>query len=56
LENKPEYSIFWILAFSKTSIEQAHIEIIQKLRIKKDPNEDSKELVCQYLKSEECGP
>ncbi|KAH6646194.1 hypothetical protein BKA67DRAFT_525928 [Truncatella angustata] len=55
-EKRPEYSIFWVPIVSGSSAEQAYIEMAKKLGVqKKSDEEDIKELVCQYLSSDEAG-
>jgi hypothetical protein len=56
-ENRPEYSVFWVLALSDGSFEQAYTEIAKELAIgKTTENEDVKESVRQYLSSRRAGP
>jgi tetratricopeptide (TPR) repeat protein len=51
-EAQPEWSIFWVLAVSMESFEQACTEIVQALHIPQSADkEDAKELVKQYLSS-----
>ncbi|KAJ6128005.1 hypothetical protein N7471_009222 [Penicillium samsonianum] len=55
--NLPQYSIFWVPAFSEASFKQACTGIVKDLglqQVKEDENE--MELVCQYLSSKEAGP
>ncbi|KAH8196988.1 hypothetical protein TruAng_008847 [Truncatella angustata] len=55
-EKRPEYSIFWVPIISGSSAEQAYIEMAKKLGVrKKNDDEDIKELVCQFLSTEEAG-
>ena len=56
-ENKPALSIFWVPALSNAAFEQAYVEMARKLPIqKRSEDEDTKELVRQYLSSEAAGP
>ncbi|KAK4150281.1 putative kinesin light chain [Chaetomidium leptoderma] len=56
-DNKPEYSIFWVPAFSQAIFEEAYTEIAKKLGLNKsDQDEDPKSLVRQYLSSGSAGP
>ncbi|KAI2740146.1 hypothetical protein DTO013E5_5740 [Penicillium roqueforti] len=55
--NMPQYSIFWIPAFSEASFEQACTGIVRDIgiqRIKQDEND--MEMVRRYLSSKEAGP
>ncbi|KAI1870393.1 uncharacterized protein JN550_005321 [Neoarthrinium moseri] len=55
-EKWPDYSIFWVPVLSHSSVEQAYVEIAKKLGVqKKSDDEDIKELVRQYLSSDEAG-
>jgi hypothetical protein len=56
-ETWPEYSIFWMLAVSMESFEQACVEMAQALRIPQAAGgeEDVKELVRQHLSSSQAG-
>lgn len=54
-ENKPEYSVLWMPAFSIASFEQACTELSQKLSIQSTDKTDVKEAVRQYLDSENAG-
>ncbi|KAH7012213.1 uncharacterized protein B0I36DRAFT_300066 [Microdochium trichocladiopsis] len=54
--SRPDYSIFWVPVLSYGSVEQAYVEIARKLGVqKKTDDEDIKELVRQYLSSDEMG-
>ncbi|KAL6918192.1 hypothetical protein ACHAPO_000003 [Fusarium lateritium] len=55
-EKRPEYSILWVPVLSDETIERAYSDIAKKLRLRKSSeNEDVKDLVCQYLSSDEAG-
>lgn len=53
----PQYSIFWVPAFSEASFKQACTGIVRELFIQKGSEDDSDmELVYRYLSSKEAGP
>ncbi|KAM0366288.1 hypothetical protein ACHAPY_009187 [Fusarium culmorum] len=57
-EHRPDYSIFWVPVLSDETAERAYADIAKKLRLQKsseDEDEDVKDLVCQYLSSDEAG-
>ncbi|KAH7012126.1 uncharacterized protein B0I36DRAFT_300025 [Microdochium trichocladiopsis] len=54
--SRPDYSIFWVPVLSYGSVEQAYVEMARKLGVqKKTDDEDIKELVREYLSSDESG-
>ncbi|KAI1379971.1 acyl transferase/acyl hydrolase/lysophospholipase [Hypoxylon crocopeplum] len=56
LDNKPEYSVFWLPALSKATFEQSYEEIARDLAIEKGPKDkDIKDSVQRYLSSEKAG-
>jgi tetratricopeptide (TPR) repeat protein len=57
-ETQPGCSVFWVSAVSMASFEQACLAIAEKLDIlqAKNPEEDPKKLVKQYLSSNRTGP
>ncbi|KAH7013380.1 hypothetical protein EDB80DRAFT_369920 [Ilyonectria destructans] len=54
-ETKPDYSVFWVPAFSDASFEQAHAEIMKEVGIQRVNEEDSKESVQRHLNSKDAG-
>ncbi|KAJ5593324.1 hypothetical protein N7537_010228 [Penicillium hordei] len=55
--NLPQYSIFWVPAFSEASFKQACTGIVRDLGIQRfREDEDDTELVRRYLSSSEAGP
>lgn len=54
-ENKPEYSVFWAPALSYEAFEQAYEKIAKTVGIRKSGNEDIKDLVRDYLSSNQSG-
>ncbi|KAK8017131.1 hypothetical protein PG991_008207 [Apiospora marii] len=55
-ENQPDYSVFWVPAYSEESFEQAYMEIARKMGILVDPNKkDHKSAIHSHLSSEEAG-
>jgi hypothetical protein len=51
MENKPDYSIFWVPALSEATFEQAYTDIARRLKIRRSNDQDIKESVRQYLSS-----
>ncbi|GKT97978.1 transcription factor [Fusarium langsethiae] len=55
-EKRPDYSIFWVPVLNNETIERAYADIAKKLRLQKSSEDkDMKDLVCQYLSSDEAG-
>ncbi|KAH6991973.1 hypothetical protein EDB82DRAFT_459264 [Fusarium venenatum] len=55
-ERRPDYSIFWVPVLSDETAERAYADIAKKLRLQKtSEDEDVKDLVCQYLSTDEAG-
>ncbi|WAO97400.1 Hypothetical protein NCS54_01512900 [Fusarium falciforme] len=54
-DNKPEYSVLWMPAFSMAGFEQACTELVKKLGIRWNEKQDAKVLVQQHLSSEAAG-
>ncbi|KAL1912582.1 hypothetical protein Sste5344_001600 [Sporothrix stenoceras] len=54
-ENKPDYSVLWVPALSKSGFEKAYESISIKLGIQRLPNQDVKEVVRDYLSSDGAG-
>ncbi|OBS23363.1 hypothetical protein FPOA_03912 [Fusarium poae] len=55
-EKRPEYSIFWVPVLSYETAEHAYADIAKKLRLRESSEDkDAKDLVYQYLSSEEAG-
>jgi tetratricopeptide (TPR) repeat protein len=57
-KKRPEFSIFWVSAFSLQSFEQACLQIVRKVGIQQpsdDANESAMELVHTYLRSNAAG-
>ncbi|KAI0901540.1 acyl transferase/acyl hydrolase/lysophospholipase [Annulohypoxylon nitens] len=54
-ENKPEYSVLWAPALSYEAFEQAYEKIAKTVGIRKSGNEDIKDLVRDYLSSNQSG-
>lgn len=55
-KKRPDYSIFWVPVLSEESAERAYTEIAKKLGLQKSHQDDDvKDLVCQYLSSDEAG-
>lgn len=54
-DNKPEYSVLWMPAFSIASFEQACTELVKKLDIRCTEKGDAKESVRQHLSSDIAG-
>lgn len=54
-ENKPDYSVFWVPALSKSGFEEAYEAIATKLGIQHAVNQDVKKLVRDYLSSNDAG-
>lgn len=56
IESRPDYSIFWVPAVSRNSLEQACVEMAQKMDLRMTGEEkDIKTLVFQYLSSGQAG-
>ncbi|KAH7464015.1 hypothetical protein FOMA001_g17799 [Fusarium oxysporum f. sp. matthiolae] len=53
--NKPDYSVFWMPAFSMAGFEQECIKLIKKLGIQCSEHDDAKEAVRLYLSSKDAG-
>ncbi|KAM0554803.1 hypothetical protein ACHAPJ_006535 [Fusarium lateritium] len=53
--NKPDYSIFWLPAFSMASFEQECTKLVKTLGIRCSEDEDVREAVRRYLDSEDSG-
>ncbi|KAG7402599.1 Nephrocystin-3 [Fusarium oxysporum f. sp. rapae] len=54
-ENKPEYSVFWMPAFSMAGFEQECVKLVRALGIRCPEGEDAKDAVRQYLSSKDAG-
>ncbi|KAL6404711.1 hypothetical protein AUP68_11539 [Ilyonectria robusta] len=54
-ETKPDYSVFWVPAFSHASFEQAHTEIMKEVGIPRVNEEDARESVQRHLNSKDAG-
>ncbi|KAF4950439.1 hypothetical protein FSARC_13197 [Fusarium sarcochroum] len=54
-QNKPDYSIFWLPAYSMASFEQECAKFVKTLGIRCSDGEDAREVVRQYLNSEDSG-
>ncbi|KAI1746899.1 hypothetical protein F4782DRAFT_522988 [Xylaria castorea] len=53
MDNKLDYSIFWVPAQSDESFEKAYVEMARRLKIQVKVDEDLKEAVRRYLESEQ---
>ncbi|KAF5013630.1 hypothetical protein FDECE_391 [Fusarium decemcellulare] len=54
-ENLPKYSVFWVPAFSDTSIERACADILEQCIIQKEDKETSQNALRRYLSSSTSG-
>ena len=52
---KPEYSVFWVLASSRRTFEQAYLDIAAKLPVQAAEDEDRKMSLRRYLSSSRAG-
>ncbi|UQC77423.1 uncharacterized protein CLUP02_02891 [Colletotrichum lupini] len=56
-ENLPNYSVFWVLAYSRASFEQSYAAIARELNIRPNTEDkDAKTSVKQWLSSDQVGP
>ncbi|RKK74015.1 hypothetical protein BFJ71_g17336, partial [Fusarium oxysporum] len=54
-ENKPDYSVFWMPAFSMAGFEQECVKLVRALGIRCSEGEDAKDAVRQHLSSKDAG-
>ncbi|EXL39052.1 hypothetical protein FOCG_18327 [Fusarium oxysporum f. sp. radicis-lycopersici 26381] len=54
-ENKPDYSVFWMPAFSMAGFEQECVKLVRALGIPCSAGEDVKDAVRQHLSSKDAG-
>ncbi|KAL9560712.1 hypothetical protein ACKAV7_015029 [Fusarium commune] len=54
-ENKPDYSVFWMPAFSMAGFEQECVKLVRALGIRCPEGEDAKDVVRQHLSSKDAG-
>lgn len=55
-DNQPEFSVFWVPAYSEESFEQAYLDIAKHLEIPiKEDDKDPKSTIRTYLSSEAAG-
>ncbi|EXA30353.1 hypothetical protein FOVG_18254 [Fusarium oxysporum f. sp. pisi HDV247] len=54
-ENKPDYSVFWMPAFSMAGFEQECMKLVRALGIRCPEGEDAKDAVRQHLSSKDAG-
>ncbi|KAK2135897.1 hypothetical protein NOF04DRAFT_1378044 [Fusarium oxysporum II5] len=54
-ENKPDYSVFWMPAFSMAGFEQECVKLVRALGIRCPEGEDAKDAVRQHLSSKDAG-